>query len=136
MFQINTDTLVAAVKSAKSPKMALDGTKFLLGDSVEYKVIFHQVFELAWKDASRRNRAIELSGGRKRDIKWKPRTPQDPEAFQADIKSFGKTHSFRKKSKILGRVLSDHDEISIKRFFVEITGTAGVSQIQQPSSVP
>ena len=136
MFQVNTENLVEAVKSAKSVKMALDGTKLLLGDSAEYKVIFHQVFDLAWNDATRRNRAIELSGGRKRDIKWKPRTPQDPEAFQADVKSFGKTHSLRKKSKILGRILSDHDEISIKRFFVEITGTAGVLQVQQPSSVP
>lgn len=121
MFQINTDTLISAVKSAKSPKMALDGTKILLGPSEEYRSIFKEVFELVWRDATRRNRAIELSAGKKRDIKWKPRFVASEEYLQADLKAFKKTHSSKKKCRILGRVLSEYEESSINTFFESIT---------------
>lgn len=121
MFQLNTENLVEAVKSAKSVKMALDGTNLLLGDSEEYRFIFKEVFELAWQDATRRNRAIERSAGKKRDIKWKPRTLQTDEQFETDLLEFNKTGSTRKKNRILGRILSDYEEQSIKRFFAKIS---------------
>lgn len=122
MFQINTENLVQAVKSAKSPKMALDGTKLLLGDSEDYKLIFHQTFELAWRDATKRNRSIERHLGKNRDEKWKSRIAPEDVYFDKDLASFSKARSAKKRFKILGRILSEYEPVSISKFFAKITG--------------
>jgi hypothetical protein len=119
---MNTENLIQAVKSSKSPKMALDGVKLLLGDSKDYKLIFHHVFELAWKDAAKRNRSIERHLGRNRDKKWKPRIVPDDTGFNEDLASFSQTRSAKKRSKILGRILSEYESVSIFKFFAKITG--------------
>ena len=126
MFQINVENLVQAVKSAKSPKMALDGTKLLLGDSDDYKLVFHQSFELAWRDATKRNRSIERHLGKNRDEKWKPRIVPDDAYFDKDLAAFNKTRSAKKRSRILGRILSEYQAESIVMFFAKITGKEAV----------
>lgn len=126
MFQINVENLVQAVKSAKSPKMALDGTKLLLGDSEDYKLVFHQSFELAWRDASKRNRSIERHLGKNSDEKWRPRIVPDDAYFNKDLSAFSKTRSAKKRSRILGRILSEYQAESIVMFFAKITGKEAV----------
>lgn len=136
MFQINAENLVEAVKKARSPKMALDGTKLLLGNSEGYKLVFEKVFELVWRDATYRNRAIERSAGRKADIMWRPRISPDEQAFQASLLAFRKTKSSRKSAKVLGKVLCEYDQASIQKFFAVISEKEESSQSLQSSYVP
>lgn len=123
MNLLSNETLVEAVKRAESPKMALDGVKLLLGASDKYHFIFHETFELAWKDATRRNRSIEYNEGANRDEKWKDRLRVTNESLQFDAQNFAMTKSSKRKASILGKVLSEYDAASLKEFFDLITLT-------------
>lgn len=124
MEGIDKHMIIEAVKKAKSSKQALDGVKLLFEDASEYKEIFHACFEEAWRDATRRNRIIERSHGKKRDIAWKPRYVPTEQEMKKDLHEF--LH-FKNKARVLGRVLSSYNELAIKQIFEMIRNSHSVS---------
>lgn len=113
MEDIDKNLLIEAIKSARSPKMALNGTKLLCGSGFVFSDIFKECFEIAWQDATRRNRAIEWSKGKRADELWKPRSHLDSLQLQEIANRMIST----KRYKELGKVLSELDEEGIRFIF-------------------
>lgn len=124
MEGIDKYMIIEAVKKAKSSKQALDGAKLLLAGTPDYQEIFRACFEDAWSDATRRNRSIERSAGKKRDVKWKNRRTPTEQEMNEDLRQFVR---FKNKSRILGRILSEYDEQSVKQIFKMIRDVHPVS---------
>ena len=102
--------LIESVKTSKSPKSSLDGVKFLLGNTDEYKEIFRICFDDAWKDTRKRNRVIEKSQGRLHRSMWPNRKGLD----DPDIKVIlGKFQVENPQPGPLGDLLANLNESSI-----------------------
>ena len=113
MEGIDNDMMIEAVKKAKSPKQALDGAKMLYEGGPEYDKVFRACFEETWKDATRRNRAIERSGGKLADTMWKTRLHLDEHQIQERVDKILKS----KDSTEWGKVLSEVDDEGIRQIF-------------------
>lgn len=108
------EALTESIKRSKSPKMAVDGVKMLLGSTEDYSDIFKAVLEEVWLDATLRNRAIERKAGRNELIKWPPRTNLEESECQLISKKIKKS---RNPAKEMGKVLASYNELTIKRIY-------------------
>ena len=116
MEGIDNNMMIEAVKNAKSPKQALNGAKMLYEGGPEYEKVFRACFEEAWKDATRRNRAIERSNGKLADTMWKPRLHLDEQQIQERVNKILKS----KNSVEWGKVLSEVDDEGIRQIFQKV----------------
>lgn len=113
MEGIDNDMIIEAVKKARSPKQALNGAKLLYEGGPEYEKVFRACFEEVWKDATRRNRAIEKSEGKLADVLWRPRLHLDEQQIQERVNKILKS----KNSAEWGKVLSEVDDEGIRQIF-------------------
>ena len=139
-MKLDPEVFHRAISTSGSPKMALDGAKFLLGNSGLYHELFERHSESAWDDASRRNEFIEnaalpseelLLRGKKatppiilanaeRKIQW----PDRQTLKEQECRDFAKKMKGSKDvSKELSFLLSGYDEMTISSVmsFLEAT---------------
>ena len=114
MEGIDKQMIIEAVKKTKSPKQALNGAKFLYEESSTYSEVFKACFEEAWKDATKRNRAIERSQGKLSDVMWKPRIHLTEEEVKLRANKIMKSSN---PTKEWGLVLSEVDSEGIRQVF-------------------
>ena len=111
MDDLDTHMIINAIKSARSPNMALNGAKLLYGKDAKFGEIFKVCFDMAWSDASRFNQYIEENAGI-------PRRPDRLSLDEQDVTDAVEMIArSRNPARELGRCLAEYDEQAIKDIF-------------------
>ncbi len=108
--------LIEAIRSAKSPKMALDGAKLMFQGDPSISHVSREVFNEAWDDATRMNRLIERKSGK---VRWPNRLDLNEERIRHEVNRYSSSNN---KGEILGRILSELDEKGLLLFKESIKG--------------